>query len=56
MLIKRDYTMLPVDTKIENGTIQVCPDCGQRGLMQEVYGKKWYTHCQILRASATKVR
>jgi hypothetical protein len=41
-----DYTRLPIGTKIDNGEIQTCPHCGKLGLLEEVDGKKWFTHSQ----------
>ena len=39
-----DYTKLPIGTKVEDGTIQLCPHCGRHGVAEEVYGKTFFTH------------
>jgi hypothetical protein len=33
---------------IDNGEIRECPHCGKSGLLEEVDGKNWYTHSQIV--------
>lgn len=45
-VIVEDYFRMPLGTKIENGIIEECPHCGKLGLMEEVSGKKWFTHSQ----------
>jgi hypothetical protein len=42
--VAKDYTNLPVGTKIDGREIQVCPCCGRRGLRTETYGVPFYTH------------
>jgi hypothetical protein len=41
-----DYTRLSIGTKIDNGEIQPCSHCDKLGLLEEVYGKKFFTHYQ----------
>jgi hypothetical protein len=49
MLRVRDYTRLTPGTKLENGgEIQTCDHCGEPGLLEEVTGKKWFTHSETI--------
>jgi hypothetical protein len=41
-----NFTGLPVGTKIENGIIEVCPECGQNGLREVSGNKELFTHAQ----------
>jgi hypothetical protein len=44
----RDYTALPIGTKISKNEIKACPHCGKAGLAEEVYGKTFFTHSQAV--------
>jgi hypothetical protein len=50
MLGKMDYTQLELGTKIDDGVIEVCPQCGKRGLAvyDPAIHKAYYTHSQSL--------
>ena len=42
----RDYSRLPIRTKVENGEVRVCPHCGRAGLCEEVDGREYFVHSQ----------
>src|SRR5712691_9983905 len=44
----RDYTLLTPGTKFNGGDIQTCEHCGKPGLLEEVNGKKWFTHSETV--------
>jgi hypothetical protein len=44
-----DFTVMPLETTIDGGTIKVCPHCGKHGLFEITYGNAFYTHIQIFR-------
>jgi hypothetical protein len=44
----RDYTRLPIGTKIDDGEIQECPYCGRAGMVMVVGGKTYYNHKQLV--------
>ena len=48
MLRIRDYTKLPAGTKFEVFDIETCSECGKTGLVEEVNGKKWFTHAETV--------
>jgi hypothetical protein len=45
-VIVEDFSKLPVGTKIDRGTVQMCPHCKKFGLLEETGGIQWYTHSQ----------
>ena len=48
MLLTKDFTKLAVGTKSQGREIQACPYCGKSGLLEEVYGKKFFTHSETV--------
>ncbi len=46
MAVKTDFTSLPIGQAEGNGTIQVCPYCGKRGIKEENSGLVWYIHSE----------
>jgi hypothetical protein len=48
MLRVRDYTRLSVGTRFEGRDIVACDHCGKPALLDEVEGKKWFTHSETL--------
>ncbi len=43
-----DFSTLPVGTKTQSGTIQICPHCGRKGLQEPVNGKDFFTHAEVV--------
>jgi hypothetical protein len=41
-----DYTVLPLGTELDNGTIRTCTHCGKPGLAEDASGKLFFTHYQ----------
>lgn len=48
----KDYTWLPVGTKMDNGEIQACPYCKRVGLMTSIGGTTTYTHKLVIRTDS----
>jgi proline racemase len=48
MLRVRDYTRLSPGTKFGGSYTQACEHCGKNGLVEEVNGKKWFTHSETI--------
>jgi hypothetical protein len=48
MLVKTDFTQVPLGTIIDGQEIQTCPQCGKPGLVthDDTIGKAYYTHSQ----------
>jgi len=44
----RDYTRLSPGDKFEGQDIAVCDHCGKPALLEEVEGKKWFTHSETI--------
>jgi hypothetical protein len=42
----RDYSRLPLGSKVEAGEIRLCPHCNLAGLCEEVEGKQYFVHSQ----------
>jgi hypothetical protein len=51
----KDYTLLPLGTKIGAGEIKICPHCGHHGLHELAGGTDWYTHAETLDPLTLKV-
>lgn len=48
MLRIRDYTRLAIGAKFDDREIVVCDHCGKPALLDDVYGKKWFTHSETI--------
>lgn len=46
----KDYTVMPLGARIDDGEIKVCPECGRRGLAVDDLDvhKTYYTHVQAI--------
>lgn len=47
--MKSDYTKLPLGAKIGEKEIKKCPHCGRNGLAEEIEGKTYYTHENVVK-------
>jgi hypothetical protein len=52
IMVAKDYTVLPVGTKIERGEIRVCPICGKNGIAINIGGEVFYTHTYTITENA----
>jgi len=43
-MTSKDYTWLPVGTRIDGGEIEECSHCGRRGLLENIRGELVFTH------------
>jgi proline racemase len=48
MLRIRDYTRLSVGTAFEGRKIVACDHCGKPAILDDVDGKKWFTHSETI--------
>jgi hypothetical protein len=49
MLRVKEYTHFAAGTKLENGgEIHTCPHCDRSALLEEVDGRKWFTHSETV--------
>jgi hypothetical protein len=55
-MVGKDYTYLPLGTKIDSGEIQVCPHCAKHGLLEVVNGNRWFTHSQSIEAVTLRIQ
>lgn len=44
----RDFSKMPVGTKVQDGEIQICPHCGRAALLERVDDKEFFTHSQTV--------
>jgi|HubBroStandDraft_6_1064221.scaffolds.fasta_scaffold1427114_2 hypothetical protein len=47
-MIGKNYTRLPIGTKINGSEIKTCPECGEPGLLETTDAKTYYTHGDIV--------
>jgi hypothetical protein len=48
MLRIRDYTRLTIGSKFDGREIVVCDHCKKPALLDDVNGKKWFTHSETI--------